>query len=67
MTTEKDLTFAPSRRTFKIHVGKYGGIRVDAGEFFADPKVKRQVQLMRKTKLAGKKLDFRRMKRAKKN
>ena len=38
MTTEKDLTFAPSRRTFKIHVGKYGGIRVDAGEFFADPK-----------------------------
>ncbi|MDD9869040.1 MAG: hypothetical protein OXU50_04000 [Gammaproteobacteria bacterium] len=47
------------RRTFRIHVGKYGGVRVDPDEFFADPVVREQIELMKKTKLVGKKLDFR--------
>jgi len=46
-------------RTFKIHIGKYGGVRVDPDEFFADPVVREQIELMKKTKLAGKKLNFR--------
>jgi len=45
-------------RTFKIHIGKYGGVRVDPDEFFADPVVRKQIELMKKTKLAGKKLNF---------
>lgn len=45
-------------RTFKIHVGKYGGVRVDSDEFFADPVVKKQIELMKKTKLAGKTFNF---------
>jgi len=50
-------------RKFKIHIGKYGGVRVDPDEFFADPEVKRRVALVKKTKLAGKKLDFKKMKK----
>jgi len=43
---------------FKIHVGKYGGVRVDPEEFFADPEVKRKIELMEKTTLVGRSLDF---------
>lgn len=49
---------APKPKPFKIHIGKYGGVRVDPEEFFADPEVQEQMRLLRETDLVGKKLDF---------
>jgi len=49
---------APKLKPFKIHIGKYGGVRVDPKEFFADPEVQEQMRLLRETDLVGKKLDF---------
>jgi len=45
-------------KPLNVHIGKYGGVRVDPKEFFADPEVREQIELMRKTDLVGKKLDF---------
>ena len=41
----------------KIHIGKMGGVRVDADEFFAQPEVQRKREEMRKINIAGKKLN----------
>ncbi len=43
----------------KIHIGKTGGVRVDAAEFFAQPEVQRRREEMRKLDIAGKKLNGR--------
>ena len=47
ITTKKPLT---------IHIGKMGGVRVDADEFFAQPEVQKQQEILRRMDLAGKKL-----------
>lgn len=49
---------APKLKPLNVHIGKYGGVRVDPKEFFADPEVQRQMKLMKETDLVGKKLDF---------
>ena len=41
----------------KIHIGKMGGVRVDAAEFFAQPEVQRRRAEMRKLNIAGKRLN----------
>jgi len=48
---------ATKHKPFKIHIGKYGGVRVDPEEFFADPEVLRQVKLMREYDILGRKRD----------
>ncbi len=41
----------------KIHIGKTGGVRVDADEFFAQPEVQRKQEAMRKLNIAGTRLN----------
>lgn len=49
---------ATKLKPFKIHIGKYGGVRVDPKEFFADPEVQRQVKLMKEYDILGKERDL---------
>ena len=41
----------------KIHIGKTGGVWVDAAEFFAQPEVQEKRRAMQKLNIAGKKLN----------
>ncbi len=40
-----------------IHIGKTGGVQVDADEFFAQPEVQKRQQVMRELNIAGKRLN----------
>lgn len=42
----------------KIYVGKHGGVRVDAKEFFAQPDIKERREAMAKMNIVGLKLDM---------
>ena len=44
-------------KPLKIHVGKTGGVRVDADEFFAQPEVQKRQKVMRELDIAGKRLN----------
>ncbi len=45
-------------KPLKIHVGPTGSVEVDAKEFFAQPKVRRQIEALSKVDIVGRKLDF---------
>ncbi len=43
-------------KPLKIHVGKNGGVRVDAKELLAQPGVQKRLKFIKEMNLAGKKL-----------
>ena len=44
-------------KPLKIHIGRAGGVRVDADEFFAQPEVQKRQKIMRELDIAGKRLN----------
>lgn len=42
----------------KIYVGKNGGVRVDAKEFFAQPEVQTRLEKMKEMNIVGMKLEM---------
>ena len=57
LTDSGDSMKPTEEKPLKIHIGKRGGVRVDADEFFSQPEVQEKLKKMKDMTIVGTVLD----------